>query len=401
MKIYETLYTRNSNKAIQQWEINVTEEETGFSIIRIYEGLKDGKQSVTSNTITKGKNLLKMNETSPFEQACSQALSKWTKKKKQGYKSLTDLGITSLSDLELALPENRTDANGAAKPMKAQNYFKDDGSVRISFPCYGQPKLNGFRCTASWEEILEGEGLFTGKTEKVIFRSKEGLQYNILDHIANEFDNKMFMYNGVPLIFDGEMYIHGEILSEISSAVRKRNPKTLKLQFNIFDLAIENESQKNRIDVLNWLQTQISTKKINNIKVVPTVIINSNEEAQIYTDNCIKQGYEGAVFRDMKAIYRFGSRPTTMVKLKRFSDKEFKIIDVVGGENSPELGVFICLAENGKTFKCTPEGTKELKTEYLSNKQHYIGGLLTVRFFERTKDNLPFHAIGVTVRDYE
>ncbi len=90
-----------------------------------------------------------------------------------------------------------------------------------------------------------------------------------------------------------------------------------------------------------------------------------------------------------------------MTKLKRSQDKEFKVINVIGGENTPELGVFVCLAENGMEFNCTPEGTKEQKMEYLTNKVNYIGKMLTVRFFERTKDGKPFHAVGVTIRDYE
>lgn len=399
MFLKEPLYARDSKGNILSWTISVDTDAISSALITINEGLLNGKQTPTTNLITKGKNIGKMNETSPYTQACSQAESKWEKKRKQGYKSLQDLGISLLTDLDLALPMNRTDADGNAKPMKAQAYFKDNGDVRIKFPCFGQPKLNGFRVMANWESVEEGEGLFKGQTEKVVFRSKEGLKYTILEHIANEFDKSFFALDK-PLSLDGEMYIHGAILSEISSAVRKRNPNTTKLQFCIFDIAID-YNQKIRIDMLEAIKTKISTKGIKNIKVVPTVIINSNEEAQVYTDSCIKQGYEGAIFRDMKATYQFGKRPQTMTKLKRFQDKEFKIVDVVGGENSPELGVFVCLAENGKTFKCTPEGTKELKTEYLSNKVKYIGKKVTVRFFERTKDQLPFHAIATTVRDYE
>ena len=309
--------------------------------------------------------------------------------------------------LDVALPSNRTDINNLSKPMRAQPYFKDNGDVRISFPCFGQPKLNGFRVMARWEKVMEGEGIFAQEVEKVVFRSKEGLRYTVLEHIEDEFKDRMFTFvypNEIKkdLVFDGEMYIHGEILSEISSAVRKRNLKTAKLQFRIFDLACEDMKQTERLNILQTcVASHLKFYDCKNIKIVPHSLITSNEEAQAFTDKCITEGYEGAIFRDMKATYQFGKRPQTMVKLKRSQDKEFLIVDVKGGDNSPDLGVFVCLQEEGLQFSCTPEGSAETKREYLANKYNYIGKKLTVRFFERTKDNKPNHAVGVAIRDYE
>lgn len=317
--------------------------------------------------------------------------------------------------IEIALPIFRTDNNGISKPMKAMPYYKTktvDGKLvktnepRMTFPVYAQPKLNGFRVMARWEEITTDKGtLLEATTEGVVFRSKEGLRYDILEHIEAEFTKEMFSItdqdaNITQLVFDGEMYIHGEILSEISSAVRKRNPKTILLQFHIFDLAVEKLTQKARLDTLS-LVNEIYFIGKTSIVHVNHIRIESNERAQIFTDTCIKQGYEGAIFRDMKATYQFGKRPSTMTKLKRSEDKEFRIVDVVGGENTPDLAVFVCVQEEGLQFDCTPEGSVEVKREYLANKHKYIGKMLTIRFFERTKDNKPFHATGVAIRDYE
>lgn len=424
MKTFDVLYARDSAGRINEWKIRVNPDSKG-AYIQISEGLIGGKKTESERSVFKGKNIGKMNETTPFEQACNDAQSRWEKKKKQGYKSLEDLNIdiknsqqkfeynNEIFNIELledcidkVLPQNRTDENNLSKPMKAQPYFDDKGNVRIKFPCYGQPKLNGFRVFARLEKIMEGEGIFAQEVIKPTFRSKEGLRYTVLEHIESEIEpiiNNISSILSIPtkdIALDGEMYIHGEILSEISSAVRKRNNKTSKLKFYIFDIAVENVKQDVRLDVLSYVSSQLMFAYVSTIGVF-RYTINSNEEAQTFTDECIKQGYEGAIFRDMKAVYQFGKRPKTMVKLKRTQDKEFKIVDVVGGENSPELGIFVCVAENGKTFKVTPEGSHEIKKEYLSNKTNYIGKMLTVKFYERTKDDLPFHAVGVTVRDYE
>lgn len=426
MKTFDVLYARNSNGSINEWKLSVEILADNTALTHIEEGVLGGKLTETVRATKKGKNLNKMNATTAYEQACNEAQSRWEKKKKQGYKSMLDLGYTYISDMvyketvnphythyftneslqamiEIALPKDRTDANNISKPMKAQPYFKDNGDVRIKFPCFGQPKLNGFRVMARWEKVMEGEGIFAAEVEKVVFRSKEGLRYDILEHIETQMTEEMFRpSDGSPeRALDGEMYIHGEILSEISSAVKKRNAKTPLLKFCMFDCAVEGIKQNERIEDLEIMIDFIEANELTSLNIVETIIIKDNEHAQRFTDECIKRGYEGAIFRDMKAEYQFGKRPQTMVKLKRSQDKEFKIVDVVGGDNSPELGVFVCLAENGQTFKCTPEGSHDIKKEYLSNKANYIGKMLTVRFFERTKDDLPFHAVGVAVRDYE
>lgn len=413
MKKFDILYARNSNGKINKWAIAAQDDGK----VVIWEGLIDSDNITRTERKCKPKNIGKMNETTSYEQACSEAQSRWEKKKKQGYKSLSDLGLEealrmgsiNLNDnssieraINLILPQTRTDASNISKPMKAQQYFKDNGEVRLKFPVFAQPKLNGFRVMARWEKVMEGEGIFSQEVEKVVFRSKEGLRYDILEHIEKEFTKDMFFptWNGkqIEISFDGEMCIHNEILSEVSSAVRKRNSKTKLLKFCIFDIAVDGYKQSIRIAELNDLMIL----NFNNIiEIVETITISSNEEAQVFTDKCINNGYEGAIFRDMKATYQFGKRPQTMTKLKRSQDKEFLIIDVVGGENSPDLGIFVCQAENGKTFKCTPEGSHDLKREYLVNKVNYIRKMLTVKFFERTKDNLPFHAVGITIRDYE
>lgn len=418
MKIFDNLYARTSSGKINVWEVTAKEVPFVGTGISISEGELDGKKSESWRE-TKPKNVGKMNATTAYEQACSEAEARWTKKKKQGYKSLEDLGIFSVDDLEDSLPMDRTDANGISKPMKAQPYYKVTSKTVngvviktktnipvIKFPCLGQPKLNGFRVMARWEEITTDKGtLLEATTEGVVFRSKEGLRYTVCEHIEYEFTKEMFLNcdtQKYDLAFDGEMYIPGEILSEISSAVKKRNPKTILLKFYTFDLAIKLIKQKERLERLKTIiDYELGSRNISNIIRVPYIRIESNERAQEFTDECIKEGYEGGIFRCPNAEYQFGKRPQTMTKLKRSEDKEFPIVDVIGGENTPDLAVFVCVQEEGLQFECTPEGSEEVKREYLANKHKYIGKKLTIRFFERTKDNKPFHAVGVAVRDYE
>lgn len=417
MKKFEILYARNSNGKINQWAIGV--QDDGKAVI--WEGILGSENQTRTERQSKGKNIGKMNETTAYEQACKDAESRWNLKKKKGYKSCEDLGIDikfrqdkfeyeneqfnieMLEDcIDNILPKNRTDANSLSKPMLALPMFDPKtGKTRASFPMIGQPKLNGFRMMCRWETVEEGEGMFKTTVEKPVFRSRDGIRFDTLQHIEPSFIKKMFFTeDGKEIAYDGELYRHEWLLQRINSAVNKKNSDTEDLVFVVFDLAVENinYSERRKILVDSMIEYFPEDKEIN-VGIINCELVKTLEEAEKFTDQWIKNGYEGGIFRDPKAFYQFGKRGKSMLKLKRFQDKEFLILDVIGGDNSPELGVFVCQAENGKTFKCTPQGTHEVKAEYLTNKENYKGRRLQVKFYERTKDGLPFHSVGLVVRD--
>jgi len=52
-------------------------------------------------------------------------------------------------------------------------------------------------------------------------------------------------------------------------------------------------------------------------------------------------------------------------------------------------------------FECNGTGTVEDKLNILNNKDYYKGKFATVKFYERTKNGIPFHANVIGIRDYE
>lgn len=401
------LYARDSKGRVKIWKSEVKHDlDLGHGVIITQDGLADGKLVRRVTRIKEGKNLGKANATTPYVQACNELKSKWENKRLKGYKCLLDLDILTIPDnkedllfvIDNTLPKYNTDKSGVLQPMKAQQYYKtaSDGtkSPRIKFPCLGQPKINGVRCFAIYEN------------GKIILKSKNGLVYKCLEHIEQELE-KVFIYvtstYDKHIILDGELYIHDFILSDIKSAVTKRNMYTPMVTFDVFDIAIDNITQKSRSLLLNKLYNEIITT-LNSVKYVEDVPVDSDKKAQELTDIWIKAGFEGGIFRDLKAMYKFGGRPMTMVKLKRKESAEFEVLNVLPMKKTPHLGMFLCKNDlNDFTFTVVAEGTHEQKQEYLDNKLNYIGKQLSVDFYERTKapKELPFHAVGITIRDYE
>jgi hypothetical protein len=88
MKTFDTLYKRTRTGAIEFWKVAANNGT-------IY---KESGQLGTLNPVMhdehcNGKYIGKANETTPKQQAGLQTESDWKKKRDDGYKSLTDLGI--------------------------------------------------------------------------------------------------------------------------------------------------------------------------------------------------------------------------------------------------------------------------------------------------------------------
>jgi DNA ligase-1 len=425
------LYKKNSKGTVICWAARAVRGSAGINVSMI-SGELTGKQVETLRPNIKGKNIGKANETSPLEQAELEVAALYKRRKRLGYKSLEDLSIkvdpfAVNFDLNQALlthlPINTTDAEGNLKPMKCQQYYrskknwtdptgkvwadrkyyyllnphepKEKGALIMKFPCYGQPKINGVRAF-----------IYLTEEREVVITSKEGLDYD-LPHIKEYFETRkeMFVFDDGEserdVIFDGELYIPGEILGDIVSAIRTFGLNTHRVEFHLFDIAIENIATNARLVYMREIYNMYHNTLETTVVRIVSKVINNDTEAQLYTNSCITDGHEGAIFRDGKAFYGFGKRPTTIVKLKRTISEEFQIVDIVRQDKNPELGLFVCVTKEGQEFKVTPFGDTTYKETILYQKHNIIGKMLTCTFYEYTEDKKPFHVITNIIRDYE
>ena len=323
------------------------------------------------------------------------------------------------NNIEAILRHNNVTAEGFIIPMKCQSY--KDNHHKLDDNLMDQPKINGVRASILWSVRVIGEGVFAKVEERAIALSKKGNEY-VMPHITNCFTKDMFSNDEV---YDGEFYIPGKKLNEIKASIPMVNFKgtlsqtsgnPLEVQFWMFDLAIENVGQLERLQTLYRIcgshQDSIAFSNQNQHVLhykggKPIVLV---DYQNIVKDDCVKyaqyhvaNGYEGAIFRTYHSEYAFGQRPSTIQKLKFSEDTECNIIDVIPKPLEPETAIFVLRNDiNSETFECNPVGSYELRKRYLDDKVNLIGKFATVKFFERSGvKNVPFHANVIVIRDYE
>ena len=374
-----TLYKVNSRGSLQEWTIAFG-EDNGFGYYEVEWGQMGGKLQKERTVIEKGKNIGKVNETTPAQQAENEARSMWTKKQERsGYSTY--------------LPSGKQ-----FRPMLAKSYNNpgpDLSSLKdgkhVSFPCYYQPKLDGIRCTA--EKMSPGF---------VRLQSRQGKEFTSLSQIQKDLVAQLPQVCG--LKFDGELYVHGDEFQDLVSAIKRDKPSASShlVEYHIYDLYDPNNPEYTFEDRYSLLQDTLQVS--DSIKLVKTITLrNQDEVEQTLLDNC-NLGYEGIMLRNKEGVYKVDGRSKDLQKVKLFRDEEFVIVGAE--ENKGKLkgtATFICETSDGAQFKCIPEGSHEQRTEYWDKRDECIGKYLTVRFFSVTTSAkpVPRFPIGVSIRDYE
>ena len=371
---FEKLYGKTKAGKIKEWEIEAVELVDGTAEFTMTHGLQGGKKTSTTRTIEVGKNIGKSNETTPFEQACSEAQSRWNKQWDKGYRK-DPADLKEEHEVENFLP------------MLADRY--DKRGKNITWPAYIQPKLDGFRCLA---RKCDG---------KVTLWSRKGKVFDVPKEIIISLES--IMRDGD--CFDGELYVHEwrsptneSDFQRISSATKKYRADTALLEYHVYDRPMVNETFEDRFVKSTFNYPFYSTL---NIKKVDTILVQNEQEMMELYEKYISGAlpYEGLMVRNKSSKYLFAHRSQDLLKVKPLDDAEFEII---GGQEATgdDAGtvVFKCVAENGEEFDVRPIGTREVRREYWDNLDNYIGQWLTVEFNGRANSGKPRFPRGVKIR---
>jgi ATP-dependent DNA ligase len=380
VKTFETLFAKDKNGKVKQWMIHV-EEFNEFSRIVYSYGYINGKQIEYKLDINKGKNIGKKNETTHFEQACSDARSRW--EKKQNIDKYVEL-LTDKEEYEIEkeVKDEEEKKEEIPSPMLAQDFNKH--SQKIKYPCYIQPKLDGYRCVYSNGKMYSRNG----KEYAIMYGSKVHKELLFLE--------EQFKKEGKTIVLDGELYVHNDLKFEQYGVLRKIKMSAKdedvinSMEYHVYDV-INGESFGQRLQKIKKLFK--NNQQLKFVKKVDTLICNTNEDVNKYNEFFLEENYEGSMIRNSDGLYKQKYRSYDLQKYKKFDDAEFVIVDytlendVLGKNDSPV--VWICETKDNKPFNVPSKGTREERTKLFKNGRKYIGKMLSVQYFGLTSDGVP------------
>ncbi len=368
---YDPLYALSKTGKLRIYTLAVEDYGTYAEIVTTSRLGESGKATEDRKKVTKGVNIGKSNETTYLEQAFRMANSKINKLHDEGF---------SEAKPDLTQKFN-TDANGEIKPMLAIPFDEK----QIKYPCLCQPKYDGVRCTVS-----------VGSDNDVKIISRQGKPYNI-PHLKEWAE-----WHREALPLDGELYNHSELtFQEIISAVKKHSDITSKIRYVVYDKPVDGVVNSERWGELLTMD-QYGVFKESPVYLTPYRMCNNIDEVREYHRECVQDGYEGVIIRNLDGLYEFGFRSRNLIKLKDFDDSEFLISDVVEGTGRDAgTAVFELSLPDGRRFKARPVGSFEQRKDYFDRAPELVGKQCTVKYQGFSDDGVPRFPVAIAVRDYE
>jgi DNA ligase 1 len=367
---FPMLYKKASSGAIVEWKI-WTEGNKVFT----EWGQQGGKKQTSEDVIKEGKNLGKVNATTPEQQADVEAKAQWEKKLKKDYtKTLNDAQDGKASDL----------VEGGILPMLAQKYR--DHAAKIVFPALVQPKLDGHRCVA----VVDSKGKCTlwSRTRKPITG---------LSHIVQEIEG----LDVNDIVFDGELYNHEyhDKFEQLTHFIRQEEdiPGNEIVHYYVYDIADPSLDNSARNE---WLIENLGPKGIGCLTLVETREVVDEDDLMAAFDEFRSQHYEGAIVRNTAGKY-VNKRSYDLQKIKEMDDSEFIITGISEGRGKlAGHGIFVCKTKTGSTFEAKMRGDMSALKEYYEHPKKYIGKKLTVQFQGYTaKNEVPRFPVALRVRE--
>lgn len=395
----KVFYGKDKKGGFKVWKIMAHEHghnpESG--IIVIEHGKEGGKMTIKSEPIHEGKQ-----GRTPLEQAISEAEGRIKQQIDKGYRE----NKSELEELPLLA-------------MLSGDFTKIGHRIDWENGVHVPDKFDGVRCLV---KCVKGGG--------ITLESRTGQPYDV-PHIVAELAT--FMQEGD--VLDAEIYLHGYVLQDITSAVKRgdtqkkideavrRHLKYIDdinceqyiieelaeaiaeaklihmirpmLELHVFDLPSDKPWYERLVELGDYAAARFIGGFV---KLTENPLVFSEEEMKILHKDAVRRGYEGVMLRNKMGIYESGKRSADLQKYKEFVDAEFEILDVLPAKDDDS--VFLVRNDlNDLTFTVT-FGTMAFREQALKDKEYFIGKYLNVKFQSRYKGTLlPQFPTGQYIRE--
>lgn len=363
---YRRLF-KNHGKSVGYWEGWVEGWAQDAKVVLQYAKTLDGKLTRREYQ-AKQKNVGRTNMTTCLEQAQLELDSRTKKQLDKGYVERQE---------DASKPSTNT--LGLLKPMLAQPLDKVKPDDIDWNRAYAQPKLDGHRA-------MFKDGTLYSRQGKVID----------LPHIVNAIKAHGLDH----LHLDGELYVHGKTLQEISSLVKRNKEESLELVYHVYD-TVGQATWLERMEPLTYNEPFPAGA----ITVLFAARVGSYEDLQYFHEENLEGGFEGTMLRWGTTGYQDGKRSKHLLKMKNFQDAEFEIIGFQEGkpyvapEATYQVPVWVCQTPEGETFTCTAQGDRHEKHALFQNAKDHVGRQLTVKYHYLSKTGIPQLPVALRFRE--
>jgi ATP-dependent DNA ligase len=138
--------------------------------------------------------------------------------------------------------------------------------------------------------------------------------------------------------------------------------------------------------------------------VLETTEVSGQKALDKLYEHYMDEGGEGQIIRlDKEYAHK---RTTSLLKRKSFSDKEWTILDVVGGvgNRAGTAGYMVFKTDAGVEFRSNIKGSFDYLKQVLKDRNKLIGKQATIKYFNLTPDRLvprfPY-VIAIDRKSYE
>ena len=253
---------------------------------------------------------------------------------------------------------------------------------------YASRKLDGVRCLA----VVDDEGVCT-------LYSRMGKEFTTLNKVKEAIEETCI----VNTVFDGEICLIDENGDEdfqsVMKELRRKNHQIENPVFMMFDMIYKPHFEKGiSKEVLSMrldkLRSFCSNNPCDELEALGQYVITDGRHfdkwGQMATDN----NWEGFMLR--KNVGYEGKRSKNLLKVKKFHDAEYKVIDVDyspmvvvrdGKEWKQNMLAQVWIEHKGYKVKVGSGFTQEQRLKYIDPTEDIIGKTITVQYFEETKND--------------
>lgn len=366
------------------------EPEHGYVIQRSY-GQVGGKTTLSPKIIvdkTKQKRTWKEQYTLQFNSETKKFLDK-------GYVEVEKHpNEYTLDELQSIFGDVKTNQYGVIKPQLAKQADKVTNPKIFEKKWLISRKLDGVKA------------LFYYKDGVIHTASRGGEDYDAATtHLREDLKLLKFFEAHPTVILDGELFVRGKTLQQISGAARmEKNVYDCDwLQYWVYDCYDSSNVDMIASDRYKFLMLElcdncdipmyltIEDDKHNvPIRLLLHEYVEGWDNMKKLHDKWVAEGFEGAVITDPSKPYKVGSRCNNLIKIKQYKSEDFTVIGYKLGLRGSEDMTFTCALEDGRTFEAMPVGDRATKAEYVKNFDNkYRGHKAECTFFNYSDDGIP------------